>query len=85
MLLTDGLERDSTTKLAFQVQRLQMSCRQLIWMNPMLRYDEFEPRASGIRSMLPNVDKFVSAHNVDSLIQLVSLIDEPTNSRRVAS
>lgn len=67
VLLSDGLERDSAAELGFQMQRLRRSCRQLIWMNPMLRYDAFEPRASGIRAMLPHVDRFVAAHNIDSL------------------
>ena len=38
VLLSDGLERDSGADLGFQMQRLHRSCRQLIWLNPMLRY-----------------------------------------------
>jgi hypothetical protein len=74
VLLSDGLERDAGAGLEFQMQRLRRSCRQLIWMNPMLRYAEFEPRASGIRAMLPHVDRFVAAHNVVSLHALGQLL-----------
>jgi len=70
VLLSDGLERDAESDLEFQMTRLQRSCRSLIWMNPMLRYDAFEPKASGIRRMLPHVDLFVPAHNVSSLADL---------------
>ena len=70
MLLSDGLERDSKADLDFQMQRLHRSCRKLIWLNPMLRYSAFEPRAFGIRTMLPHVDLFLPAHNIDSLAQL---------------
>ena len=70
ILLTDGLERDAESDLEFQMKRLKRSCRQLIWLNPMLRYDKFEPKATGIRKMLPHVDQFVAAHNVASLTSL---------------
>jgi uncharacterized protein with von Willebrand factor type A (vWA) domain len=70
LLLSDGLERDSAADLGLQMQRLQRTCNQLIWMNPMLRYENFEPKAMGIRAMLPCVDLFLPAHNLDSLAQL---------------
>lgn len=76
VLLTDGLERDSQADLDFQMQRLHRSCNRLIWMNPMLRYQGFEPKASGIRTMLPHVDEFISAHNIDSLTGLSRLLRE---------
>ncbi len=88
VLLSDGLERDSKADLDFQMQRLHRSCRQLIWMNPMLRYSEFEPRATGIRAMLPHVDWFLPAHNIESIGQLGRLLqqhaDRSEAGRRVA-
>ena len=76
ILLSDGLERDSKADLGFQMQRLHRSCRQLIWMNPMLRYAAFEPRAAGIRTMLPHVDLFLPAHNIERLGQLGRLLQQ---------
>ncbi|MEX2495789.1 MAG: VWA domain-containing protein [Woeseia sp.] len=76
ILLSDGLERDSTSRLEFQMQRLQRSCRQLIWLNPVLRYAGFEPKAGGIRAMLPHVDLFLPAHNIDSLARLGRLVGQ---------
>ncbi len=70
ILLSDGLERDSDSDLEFQMQRLHRTCDQLIWMNPMLRYKHFEVKAMGIRTMLPHVDLFLPAHNLESLAQL---------------
>jgi uncharacterized protein with von Willebrand factor type A (vWA) domain len=75
VLLTDGLERDSVSDLAFQARRLQRSTSELVWLNPMLRYDRFEPKAQGIRAMLPCVDHFLPAHNVASLLDLASLLE----------
>ncbi|MDH4107030.1 MAG: VWA domain-containing protein [Gammaproteobacteria bacterium] len=76
VLLSDGLERDTGSDLEFQMERLRRSCRQLIWLNPMLRYTDFAPRAFGIRKMLPHVDLFLPAHNVDSLAGLVRILNE---------
>ena len=70
ILLSDGLERDSHSDLEFQMQRLHRTCDQMIWMNPMLRYEHFEAKAMGIRTMLPHVDLFLPAHNLDGLAQL---------------
>lgn len=76
VLLSDGLERDSESDLGLQTARLQRSCDQLIWMNPMLRFAEFEPKASGIRAMLPHVDLFLPAHNVVSVRQLAEILGQ---------
>jgi uncharacterized protein with von Willebrand factor type A (vWA) domain len=70
ILLSDGLERDAESDLEFQMTRLHRSCRRLIWMNPMLRYEQFQPKALGIRKMLPHVDVFVPAHNIHSLTSM---------------
>jgi uncharacterized protein with von Willebrand factor type A (vWA) domain len=74
ILLSDGLERDTESDLEFQISRLHRSCRRLIWLNPMLRYAEFEPKAFGIRTMLPHVDEFRPAHNLRSLGDLGRLL-----------
>jgi uncharacterized protein with von Willebrand factor type A (vWA) domain len=76
ILLSDGLERDSESDLEFQMQRLHRTCNRLIWMNPMLRYEHFEAKATGIRTMLPHVDLFLRAHNLESLSQLGQILAE---------
>lgn len=70
LLITDGLERDTDEDLGFEMERLQKSCRQLIWLNPLLRYDRFEARASGVRAMLPHVDQFRSVHSLNAIVDL---------------
>ena len=76
ILLTDGLDRGEGDDLQKQMDRLSKSCRQLIWLNPLLRYDKFEPKAQGIQSMLPYVDVFRSAHSVESLAELPGLLSK---------
>ena len=67
LLVTDGLEFGDSDNLAFEAERLSKSCRRLVWLNPLLRYTEFEPRAAGVRALLPHADAFLPVHNVDSL------------------
>ncbi len=76
LLLSDGLERDTEADLGFQTERLQRTCGQLIWLNPMLRYREFAAKAMGIKAMLPHVDHFLPAHNIASLTQLGQLLSQ---------
>ena len=71
LLVSDGLEHGDTRALGFEMERLHKSCRRLLWLNPLLRYEGFEPRAGGIRAMLPHVDRFMPVHNLASLEQLV--------------
>jgi len=70
LLITDGLDRDLGKDLGPEMERMHKSCRKLIWLNPLLRYEGFEPRPLGVRVMLPHVDAFLPAHNIDSLIAL---------------
>lgn len=74
LLITDGLERDPDETLSFEMDRLHRSCRRLIWLNPLLRFDGFEARAKGVRAMLPHVDELRSIHNLKSMTDLVKAL-----------
>jgi uncharacterized protein with von Willebrand factor type A (vWA) domain len=74
LLITDGLERDADDTLSFEMDRLHRSCRRLVWLNPLLRFDGFEARAKGVRTMLPHVDELRPIHNLDSMRELVAAL-----------
>ncbi len=74
LLVTDGLEYAELELLAAQSERLARSCRRILWLNPLLRYDAFEPKARGIRAILPHVDRLLPIHNVESLEQLARVL-----------
>ena len=76
LLISDGLDRDAGTGLADEMDRLHRSCRRLIWLNPLLRYDGFEPKSLGIRAILPYVDEFRTVHNLASLEQLAAVLGQ---------
>ncbi len=77
VLISDGLDCDAGADLARQMQRLHKSCRSLIWLNPLLRYENFEARPAGIKAMLPHVDEFLPAHNLQSLAELAAVLARP--------
>ncbi|TIW89440.1 MAG: VWA domain-containing protein, partial [Mesorhizobium sp.] len=76
LLITDGLERDDVAGLSEEMERLHKSCRRLIWLNPLLRFDGFQARARGVKAMLPHVDEFRSVHNLDALADLCASLDK---------
>lgn len=77
LLITDGLDRDDSDALAAQMERLHLSARRLIWLNPLLRWDGFAPKARGIAAMLPHVDSFRAGHSIDSLEALAEALSRP--------
>lgn len=82
LLITDGLDREAGAGLAEEMERLHKSCRRLIWLNPLLRFDGFAPKSLGVRAILPNVDDFRTVHSLDSLEQLADAIGRPALRRR---
>lgn len=74
LLITDGLERDTDEDLEREMDRLHRSCRHLIWLNPLLRFEGFEAKAKGIRAMLPHVDEFRAAHSLDAVADLAAAL-----------
>ena len=84
LLISDGLDGDVGEGLTEQMERLHKSCRKLIWLNPLLRYQGFEARPAGVRAMLPHVDEFLPVHNVASLIDLAKALEGSHEHRRAA-
>jgi hypothetical protein len=81
VLISDGLDRDEGDGLTLEMERLHMSCRRLIWLNPLLRYEGFEAKSIGIKAMLPHVDEFRTIHNLNSLTDLIrALGSEPVEN-----
>ena len=80
LLVTDGLEHGDTEALEHEAERLSKSCRRLIWLNPLLRYEGFEPRAGGVRALLPHVDAFLPVHNLGSLEDLAMQLTAPARA-----
>lgn len=81
LLITDGLDRDAAEGLSEEMERLHKSCRRLIWLNPLLRYEGFEPKSLGVRAIMPHVDEFRPVHNLNSLAALTEVLSRPGGRR----
>jgi uncharacterized protein with von Willebrand factor type A (vWA) domain len=84
LLISDGLDAEGGEGLGAQMERLAKSCRRLVWLNPLLRYQGFEARPAGIRAMLPHVDDFLPVHNLESLTDLAAALGRPAQRPRRA-
>jgi uncharacterized protein with von Willebrand factor type A (vWA) domain len=86
LLISDGLDRDAAEGLCAAAERLHKSCRRLIWLNPLLSFDGFQPRALGVKAILPHVDDFRAVHNLRSLTELAEALASPPrqNERQAA-
>jgi len=84
LLVTDGLDRDGAHGLEQNIARLHRSCRRLIWLNPLLRWDGFSPKTQGAKIMLPHVDEFRPVHNLASLQSLIESLSAPPPPRGAA-
>lgn len=80
LLITDGLDRDSEDSLGREMERLNLSARQLIWLNPLLRWDGFAPKAKGVMQMLPHCSSFRAGHNIASLEGLAQALSRPDDN-----
>lgn len=67
LLITDGLDREGGEGLGDAARRLRASCRRLVWLNPLMRYDGYSPLAQGARLLKPHVTQMRPCHNLNSL------------------
>ena len=74
LLISDGLDRDAGEGLAVEMERLHKSCRRLIWLNPLLRFDAYAPISTGAKAMIRHVDDFRPAHSLGSLRELTAVL-----------
>jgi uncharacterized protein with von Willebrand factor type A (vWA) domain len=81
LLVSDGLDREAGEGLGEEMERLAKSCRRLVWLNPLLRYEKFEARPAGVRAMLPHVDLFLPVHNLESLVDLARTLSTPVTEK----
>jgi uncharacterized protein len=81
LLVSDGLDTDEHGDLTRAARQLRLFAHQIVWLNPLLRFDRFEPRAAGIRALLPNVDRFLPVHNLASLSDLATALRKPARRR----
>lgn len=64
LLITDGLDTGEPAQLREEVQWLKRRCRSLLWLNPLLRFEGYEPLARGPQVLARHADAHVAIHNL---------------------
>ncbi len=80
LLITDGLDRGDISGLETEIVRLHKSCRRLIWLNPLLRFDGFRPEARGVKAIMPHVDDFRAVHSLNRLRDIGAALSQAEDS-----
>ena len=74
LLITDGLDREGGEGIARAARRLRASCRRLVWLNPLLRYDAYQPLAAGAAELSNQAHETRACHNLASLADLAKAL-----------
>jgi uncharacterized protein with von Willebrand factor type A (vWA) domain len=70
VIISDGWDRGDVSLLERQMQDLKRRCKKVIWLNPLLASENYEPLCKGMQAALPYIDLFLSVHNLNSLVAL---------------
>lgn len=70
VIISDGWDRGDVSLLEREMQDLKRRCKKIIWLNPLLASENYEPLCKGMQAALPYLDMFLSVHNVNSLVAL---------------
>ncbi len=82
LLISDGWDRGDPDLLRQEMARLKRSCYRLIWLNPLLGSENYEPLTRGIQAALPAIDDFLPVHNLASLEDLAAHLAQLTEEKR---
>ena len=70
LIVSDGYDTGEPEMLGREMHRLRRRCRRIVWLNPLLGWEGYEPQARGMRAALPHIQLFAPAHNLESLAAL---------------
>ncbi len=70
MILSDGYDTGDPQRLGKEMAALRRRCKRVVWLNPLIGWQGYEPVAGGMSAALPHVDLFAPAHNLASLAAL---------------
>lgn len=82
LLISDGWDRGDPELLHMEIGRLQRSCYRLVWLNPLLGSERYEPLTRGMQAALPIIDDFLPVHNLSSLEDLATHLLQLTSEKR---
>lgn len=76
VILSDGWDKGNIDELRRQMIRVKQGFKRVIWLNPHLKYDNYEPLCLGMATALPYVDHFLPCHNVETLEKFLDVVKQ---------
>ena len=74
IIVSDGWDRGDPERLKAELIHLRRSAHRLIWLNPLLGSEGYQPLTRGMAAALPYCDDFLAAHNLQALDELGRLL-----------
>ena len=74
VISSDGWDKGDADLLKKQMALFKRGFRKIIWLNPNLKYDRYEPLCLGMSTAMPYVDHFLPCHNIKTLEQFVECV-----------
>lgn len=74
IIVSDGWDRGDPALLEHELARLHRMSHRLIWLNPLLGSEGYEPLTRGIVAALPHTDDFLAANSLEALDELGRLL-----------
>ncbi len=81
VIISDGWDRGEPSVLAAELAHLRRSCHMLVWLNPLLGLEGYQPLTRGMTAALPYIDLFLPAHNLASLEALAAMLARVSRAR----
>ena len=76
VILSDGWDKGNIEEMRQQMIRMKRGFKRVIWLNPHLKYDNYEPLCLGMATALPYVDHFLPCHNVETLEKFLDVVKQ---------
>ncbi len=74
LIISDGWETGDPALLGVQMARLSRMANRIVWANPRTQSPRYRPEVGGMAAAWPYCDAVVSAHNLDSLEDLLDAL-----------
>jgi uncharacterized protein len=81
LIISDGWETGDPALVGAQMARLHRVAYRIVWANPRTQSDRYRPEVGGMAAAWPYCDAVVSAHNFESLDELLAALRAPRGRR----
>jgi len=74
VIVSDGWDQGDSSSIELGMNFLKKNAAKLIWLNPLASNPTYKPSTIGMKAAMPYIDILQSAHNLNSLVELVKAL-----------